>query len=190
MKRVSYALVMALALVAVLSTTALADCGSCGDEKHHAEKAKTADNAKMGECCIKAAQAGEGCCGKSADEVKVAFAAHKANCAATCSAADQAKCTATEAAMADMHKCCATALKAGKGCCGKDADALKASFDEKVVYQTAATAAKADMDKCCAASLEAGKGCCGKDADALKASYEEKVKAQEKKMASAEKASL
>ncbi len=30
-----------------------------------------------------------------------------------------------------MHECCATALEAGKGCCGRSADELKTVFDEK-----------------------------------------------------------
>lgn len=198
MKRVSYALVMALALVAMLSTAALADCGSCGGEKAHAEKA----DAKMGECCVKAAQAGKGCCGKSAEEVKVAYASCKATCAATCSATEKAKCASTcsaadktacsasEAAMSEMHKCCAKAVKAGKGCCGKDANALKASYDEKVTFHVAAATAMADMDKCCAKALDEGKGCCGKSAEALEASYDEKVKKAAKEMKAKEKASL
>ncbi len=32
----------------------------------------------------------------------------------------------------DMHKCCATAMAAGKGCCGHSADEMKADFDKKV----------------------------------------------------------
>ena len=35
------------------------------------------------------------------------------------------------AAKAGMHECCATALEAGKGCCGKSADEMKAAFDKK-----------------------------------------------------------
>jgi hypothetical protein len=33
---------------------------------------------------------------------------------------------------AGMHPCCAEAVAAGKGCCGKDAEALKADFETKV----------------------------------------------------------
>ena len=75
------------------------------------------------------------------------------------------------------------AVAAGKGCCGQEADALKASYEKKVAYHTAAAAVKADMHKCCAEALEAGKGCCGHSADELKAGYEKKVKEAEKKVA-------
>ena len=197
MKRVVYALVTVLALVAVLSTAALADCGSCGGEKAHATKVKAdAKASKMGECCITAAKAGKGCCGKSAEEVKVAFASYKAHCEATCTAAEKASCAAHEeaskAATADMHECCAASLKEGKGCCGKDADALKASYEQKVAHHEAAAAAKAGMGECCVKALGEGKGCCGKDADALQASYEAKVKKAEKsqKTAAKEKGAL
>ena len=47
-----------------------------------------------------------------------------------------------------MHACCATALEAGKGCCGKNADELKAGYEKKVKAAAAKTAeaeaAKAD----------------------------------------------
>ena len=35
-----------------------------------------------------------------------------------------------------MHKCCATALDAGNGCCGHSADEMKADYDKKVEAQT------------------------------------------------------
>jgi len=72
---------------------------------------------------------------------------------------------------AALHKCCTDAAQAGKGCCGKDAAATKAAYDDQV----AGEAVVAGMHKCCAGALTAGKGCCGKDAAALKASYETDV---------------
>ena len=186
MKRFIYASVTALALVAVLSTAALANCGSCGPEAKHTHKAEAKQAAvtcdvAMGECCIASAKAGKGCCGKDAATVKANYASYKAACETSCTATQ----AATKAAYADMPECCATAVAAGKGCCGKDAKALKTSFDQKVAYHKASVSVKADMHKCCAGALAEGKGCCGKDADQLKASYEAKVeKASEKDMAS------
>ena len=41
--------------------------------------------------------------------------------------------TAAQAAhLTGMHECCLEAAAAGKGCCGKDADALKADYEKKV----------------------------------------------------------
>ena len=166
MKRFTYAMVMAVALVVMVATFAVAGGPAC----------KTAaKQAKMGECCIESAQASKGCCGQDADAVKAAYASYKEGCA------DKAAC---EAAVADMGKCCVAAVEAGKGCCGKEADVLKANFEQKVAYHKASVSVKADMHKCCAASLEAGKGCCGKDADALKADYDKKVETKTKKVAS------
>jgi hypothetical protein len=88
-----------------------------------------------------------------------------------------------------MHECCAAAMKEGKGCCGKDADALKASYEQKVAYHQASASVKADMHKCCAASLEAGKGCCGSSAEEMKADYDKKVEKEVKKVASTDKES-
>ncbi len=179
MKRFTYAMVMAVALILMVSSFAVA-----GPDCHAAAK-----QASLDECCIKAAKAGEGCCGKDADAVKAAYASYKASC----SPADQAACSASQAACkaasADMQECCAAALKEGKGCCGKDADALKASYEQKVAYHQASASVKADMHKCCAASMEAGKGCCGSSAEEMKADYDKKVEKEVKKVASKDKES-
>ena len=166
MKRFSYAMVMAVALILMVSSFALAGGPDCQ---------AAAKQAGMDECCIKAAKAGEGCHGKDADAVKASYASYKEGCA------DKAACEAT---VADMGKCCVAAVEAGKGCCGKEADVLKASYDQKVAYHKASAEVKSDMHKCCAASMDAGKGCCGQDADALKADYDKKVEEKAKKVAS------
>ncbi len=171
MKRFSYAMVMAVALILMVSSFAVAG----GPECQTATK-----QAKMGECCIEAAQADKGCCGKDADAVKASYASYKEGCA------DKAAC---EAAVADMGKCCVTAVEAGKGCCGKEADVLKASYDQKVAYHKASAEVKGDMHKCCAASLDAGKGCCGASAEEMKADYDKKVEEKSKKVASQDKES-
>jgi len=166
MKRFTYAMVMAVALVVMVSSFAVAGGPAC----------KTAaKQAKMGECCIESAKAGKGCCGQDADAVKAAYASYKEGCA------DKAACEAT---VADMGKCCVTAVEAGKGCCGKDADVLKADFEQKVAYHKASAEVKSNMHKCCAASLDAGKGCCGSSAEQMKADYDKKVEAKTKKIAS------
>lgn len=85
---------------------------------------------KMGECCVKAATAGEGCCGKDADAVKAKYADYQAN----------------EKALDGMHACCATAVVAGEGCCGKDSAALQASYAAKVA---GAMAVQASAGACC-----------------------------------------
>ena len=82
-----------------------------------------------------------------------------------------------------MGKCCVAAVEAGKGCCGKEADVLKASFDQKVAYHKASAEVKGDMHKCCASSLDAGKGCCGASAEEMKADYDKKVEEKAKKVA-------
>ena len=127
MKKIITTAVLALAVTALMSSAALAHCGSCGTgdakhEKSHAEHAKakaTGADAKadMHECCIASAKEGKGCCGKDAAAVKAAYADY----------------TAAAAAKADMHECCAGALASGKGCCGKDAAALKADYAGKVI---------------------------------------------------------
>ncbi|MCK9996924.1 MAG: hypothetical protein KAH56_11675 [Candidatus Krumholzibacteria bacterium] len=165
MKRFSYAMVMAVALVVMISSFAVAGGPDC--------KA-AAKQAKMGECCIEAAQAGKGCCGKDADAVKASCASYKEGCA------DKAAC---EAAAADMGECCVAAAEVGKGCCGKDADTVKANYEKQVAYHKASVEVKGDMHKCCAASLDAGKGCCGASAEEMKADYDKKVEAKTKKVA-------
>ncbi len=217
MKRFTYAMVMAVALVVLVSSFAVAgpDCKT--------KVQASAEKVSMGECCIKAAKAGEGCCGKDADAVKAAFATYTAGCSAAekaactasaasakaaCSTAEKAACassasakaacatTCTEAEMAaykaanaDMHKCCATAVAASKGCCGKDADALKAGYEEKVAYHQAAATVTSDMHKCCATAMAAGKGCCGHSAEEMKADFEKKIEKEVKKVATSEKES-
>ena len=179
MKRFTYAMIMAVALIVMVSSFAIAG----------GEKCKTAaKQAKMGECCIESAQAGKGCCGKDAEAVKASFASYEASCSAE-KAACATETAACEAAAADMGKCCVTAVEAGKGCCGKEADALKTSFEKKVAYHKASAEVKGDMHKCCAASMEASKGCCGKDAEALKADFDKKVETKAKKVATQEKES-
>ena len=154
MKRFTYAMVMAVALVVLVSSFAFA-----GDDC----KSKTTASTKAG--CSEA---------------------EKAACEATCTEADKA---AYKAASADMHKCCATALADGKGCCGKDADALKAYYADLVTYEKAAAVVMADMHKCCASAMAEGKGCCGHSPEEMKADYDKKVEAEAKKVASSEKES-
>ncbi len=156
MKKFVYIGVLALALVAMISTIALA-----GPGHDHGKKAE------MGKCCVAAAEAGEGCCGKDAETVKAAFADYKA----------------AAAVKADMHKCCAEALAKSEGCCGKDAETVKANYEKKVATHKIECSVKADMHKCCAKSLADSKGCCGKDANELKADYDKKVAESEKKLA-------
>jgi len=124
MKRFTYAMVMAVALIVMVSSFAVAGGDKCKT---------SAKQAGMEECCIKAAKAGEGCHGKDADAVKASYASYKEGCA------DKAAC---EAAVADMGKCCVTAVEAGKGCCGKEADALKADYDKKVEAKAKKVATK------------------------------------------------
>ncbi len=81
-----------------------------------------------------------------------------------------------------MNKCCAAAVKDGKGCCGKDAAALKADFNQRVTQEKTDMAVKAGMHKCCAAAAVNGKGCCGKDAAATKADFDKKVDKASKDM--------
>ncbi|MEN8197636.1 MAG: hypothetical protein ABFS30_14150, partial [Pseudomonadota bacterium] len=151
MKRFTYAMVMAVALVVLVSSFAIAGGPACKS---------AAKQASLEECCIKAAKAGEGCHGKDAEAVKAAYASYKESCAdkAACKTASAAK-AACEAACktasadkaayhkaaaevkADMHKCCATALDAGKGCCGQEADAMKADYDKKVEAEAKKVAA-------------------------------------------------
>jgi hypothetical protein len=171
MKRFSYAMVMAVALVVIISSFAVAGGPECQ---------AAAKQASLDECCIESAKADKGCCGQDADAVKAAYASYQAGCA------DKAAC---EAAVADMGKCCVAAVEAGKGCCGKDADALKASYEQKVAYHKASAEVKGDMHKCCAASMDVGKGCCGQEADVLKADYDKKVEAKAKKVAAQDKES-
>ena len=178
MKRFTYIMVLAVALVVMVSSFAMAGepAGKQTSKQTTKPVCKAAvKQASMNECCIESAKAGKGCCGKDADAVKAAYASYKQGCA------DKAAC---EAAAADMGKCCVAAMEAGKGCCGKDADALKANFEKKVAYQKAAAEVNDGMGKCCIGALEAGKGCCGMDAEGLKADYDKKVEARAKKIAS------
>ena len=176
MKRVSLGLFALLLVTALAASFALA--GPCptiktADGKVACDKpcptaAAAMAGTEMGECCVNAALAGKGCCGKTAAEVKAA-------------AAD---CPTVKAAKAEMHACCVEALDAGKGCCGKDAKGLKTDFAQKVMARHAVEQVKAGMHPCCAEALDAGKGCCGKDAAGLKADFKKKVESKEKKLAS------
>ena len=163
MKRFTYAMIMAVALIVMVSSFAFA-----GDE----ECAKKAEAKTAKAECTTAEKAA--CADAKTADAKTAGA----ECATPC--ADKA---AYKAASADMHECCATAVAAGNGCCGQEADALKASYEEKVAYYQAAAAVKADMHECCATALDAGTGCCGHSADEMKADYDKKVEAQTKKVA-------
>lgn len=158
MKRFTYAMVMAVALIVMVSSFAFA-----GDE----ECTKKAEAKTASADCTTAEKA-------ACADAKTA----KAECATPC--ADKA---AYKAASADMHECCATAVAAGTGCCGKDADVLKASYEEKVAYHQASATVKADMGECCVTALDAGTGCCGHSADEMKADYDKKVETQTKKVA-------
>ncbi len=166
MKRFTYAMVMAVALVVMVSSFAVAGVPECE---------AAAKKASLDKCCIESAKAGKGCCGQDADAVKAAYASYQEGCANK---------VACEAAAADMGKCCVAAVGAGKGCCGKDADVLKADYEKKVAYHRASADVKADMHTCCAGALDAGKGCCGMDAAELKADYDKKVEVKSKKVAS------
>ena len=164
MKRFTYAMIMAVALIVMVSSFAIA--GDCDKKKTEAKSASV----EKAECT-------------TAEKAACATAA-KAECKTPC--ADKA---AYKAAAADMHECCVAAVAKGEGCCGKDAGALKASYEEKVTYQKASATVKADMHECCAAALEAGKGCCGHSPEEMKADYDKKVQAELKKVAATEKES-
>lgn len=106
MKKIA-TLLAVVALVALTAGSAMAHCGSCGPKasKAHKEKACSPRNAStcstdkaMSECCV---------------------------------AAYEAKVCSAKAARASMHDCCVKALDAGKGCCGKDAAAVKAAYEAK-----------------------------------------------------------
>jgi hypothetical protein len=174
MKRLSFSLVLALALIAMLAFAAQADCGNCSTKsKGCAAKAsgcvskatgcgsKSAASAStasltMGECCRAAVEAGKGCCGMDAEATK----AHYANFVA-----------AEKQVKQSMHECCAAAMAASKGCCGKDAEGVRAAYAVALVEVMAESSAKQSMHECCVAALAASKGCCGKDAEALQAEY-------------------
>ena len=160
MKKLTYVLVIALAMTTLLSTAALAGnkpgCGACPSKTACAD-APTASKASAsipkapGKCCVESAAKGKACCGKDAKTVSASVASYNAS----------------QAALKDMHECCAEAVVAGKGCCGKDAAATKAAYDKQV---SACSAVLGSMDECCADALANGKGCCGKSAEELKAS--------------------
>ena len=157
MKKLTYVLVIALALTTMFSTAALAGdkkgCGACPSKTACADapKASSASFPKApGKCCVESAGKGKACCDKDAKTVAASVAAYNAS----------------QAALKDMHPCCAEAVVAGKGCCGKDAAGTRAAYDKQVA--TCGTVLSS-MDKCCADALAADKGCCGKTAAELKA---------------------
>jgi hypothetical protein len=162
MKRFTYAMVMAVALILMVSSFAFAGGEECA-KKADAKTAKA-------ECT-------------TAEKAACATGA-KAECKTPC--ADHA---IYKAASADMKECCAAAVAKGEGCCGQEADALKAGFEQKVAYHKVAAEVKAEMHKCCAASMAEGKGCCGHSAEEMKADFDKKVEAKAKKVASQETAS-
>ena len=86
MKRFTYAMVMAVALVVLVSSFAVAGDGC--------KSKASAEKVSMSDCCIKAAKANEGCCGKDADTVKASLAAYSAGGLA----AEQAACSASATA--------------------------------------------------------------------------------------------
>ncbi len=159
MKKLTYVLVIALALTTLLGTAALAggkDCGACPSKStcKDAPKASSASvtiPAAPHKCCVKSAAASKECCGKDAKTVSANVAAYNAS----------------QAALKDMGECCAEAVVAGKGCCGKDAAGVNAAFATQVA---ACSTVLSSMDKCCADALANGKGCHGKSAEELKAS--------------------
>ena len=123
MKKTISVLVMALALVSMMSALAVAKSDPeplIGD---------------MHKCCLEAAHKGEGCCGHSAAEIKAMFADHQA----------------AEAVKADMDACCVKALAEGKGCCDHSAEELRADFTKKVKAHEAA-AMNVDKEGCAAAA--------------------------------------
>ena len=61
-------MVMAVALILMVSSFALAGGPDCKS---------AAKQSKMDECCIEAARADKGCCGKDADAVKASYASYK-----------------------------------------------------------------------------------------------------------------
>ncbi len=158
MKKLTYVLVIALAMTTLLSTAALAGnkpgCGGCPSKSACADAPK-ATNASIpkapGKCCVESAAAGKACCGKDAKTVAASVASYNAS----------------QTALKDMHECCAEAVVAGKGCCGKDAAATKAAYDKQVAT---CSMVLGSMDKCCADALAKGEGCCDKSAEELKAS--------------------
>ena len=117
MKRFTYAMIMAVALIVMVSSFAFA-----GDE----ECAKKAEAKTAKAECTTAEKAA--CASSTATATATAASAE---CKSTC--ADKA---AYKAASADMHECCATAVAAGNGCCGHSADEMKADFDKKVAEES------------------------------------------------------
>ena len=148
-------------ILTILAALGLMTVAFAGDYQKSVEKlkAKTAAMTSMDECCVEAATAGKGCCGKDADAVKAKYT----------------EMTAQKKALESMHACCATAVAAGEGCCGKDEPGLKAAFAEKVVAAKAEMVAMAGMHECCATAMSANEGCCGMDAAGVKASYKKAV---------------
>ena len=56
-----------------------------------------------------------------------------------------------------MHPCCAEAVQANKGCCGKDAAALKAAYTQKVAdVKAKQVSAAGGCGKTCPAGAAAG----------------------------------
>ena len=76
---------------------------------------------------------------------------------------------------ADMHKCCIESAEAGRECCGKDAETVKANYDSYKLDLAAEATAKESLHKCCAKSLGEGKGCCDLNAEELQAKYDSAV---------------
>ena len=65
---------------------------------------------------------------------------------------------AEQAALSGMHSCCAEAVQADKGCCGMDATALQAKYDQAVTDAKAKQVSAADCATSCgsAATKTAG----------------------------------
>ena len=70
-------------------------------------------------------------------------------------------------AMTRMHYCCLKSAEIGAGCCGHNADEIKAQHD----LLRAADRTLASLHDCCAAAIKAGAGCCGQDAASLQSTF-------------------
>jgi hypothetical protein len=161
-----------LSVVAVLAMTGAAlaggEGGSCSGGPAN-EVVKTAYSGEVAStalaavriryCCLKSAEIGAPCCGKSAGEVKAQYDLMRA----------------ADRTLASMHPCCVAALKTGVGCCGKDAASLQSSFAAQFGDARAQLTALDALRPCCAAAVEAHKGCCGKDATTLSADFARQV---------------
>ena len=171
MKKTMTTLVTLVAVIALTASFAAVGphCGGKAKDSEATEHAQAKLAGHMGECCLAAAKASEGCCGHSAEQIQAGFAAYKV----------------AKAVKADMHDCCAKALVKSKGCCGQEAEAMRADFNTKVAERLKAkdkdavkaavtgmcdpaacdkTACAAHAKAGCGAKAKAKAGCSGKSA--------------------------